>query len=158
MTWGHRAIAALEGGRGEEVTLEAQDLRVRFRVEVADRVGCAVAGFRVEDLRAPAPDAEGLRAWADRVAGRVTYLMERVAVVEADASSGSALLRSAPPDRRGDTRSYYEMALRPPGTLTLARYRYRTGDRTRTEVPCHLTREAFERLVDDLAETVRAAD
>lgn len=158
MTWGQRVVAALEGGRGEGVTLEEEGLRVRFRAEAADRVGCAVAGLRVEDLRSPARDAEGLRAWADRVAGRVTYLMERVAAVEVDASGGSALLRSAPPDRRGEMRSYYEVVLRSPGTLTLTRYRYHNGDQTREEVPCNLTREALERLVDDLAETMRATD
>jgi hypothetical protein len=133
MTPGQRVIAAMEGDRGEEVTLENEGLRVRFRAEAADRVGCAVAGLRVEDLRAPARDADGLRAWADRVAGRVTYLMERIAAIEVDAAGEFALLRSVPPDRRGEARSYYEIVLRSPGALTLTRYRYQGGDRGRTE-------------------------
>lgn len=153
MTLGQRVIAALEGGG--EVTLEAEDLRVRFRAEAADQVGCAVTGFRIEDLRATARDAEALKAWADRVAGRTTYLMEQVAVIEVDGAGGSALLRSAPPDRRGEARAYYEVVLRRSGVLTLTRYRYHNGDKTRTEVPCRLTREVFERLVDDLAGTMR---
>lgn len=155
MTWGQRAVAALEGDRGEAVALEAEGLRVRFRVEEADRVGCVIPGLSVEDLRASAKDAEGLKAWAGRVAGRVTYLMERVAAIETDGASGMALLRSVPPDRRGETRAYYEIVLKSPGALTLMRYRYRNGDRTRTEVPCALTREVFERLVDDLAGAMR---
>ena len=155
MTWSQRAVAALEGGRGEAVALEAEGLRVRFRVEEADRVGCAILGLCAEDLRASAKDTDSLKAWADRVAGRITYLMERVAAIEVDGASGMALLRSAPPDRRGEARAYYEIVLKSPGTLTLTRYRYQNGDRTRMEVPCTLTRDAFERLVDDLAGTMR---
>ena len=155
MTWGQRAVAALEGDRGEAVALEADGIRVRFRVEEADRVGCAILGLCAEDLRASAKDADGLKAWGDRIAGRITYLMERVAAIEADGASGMALLRSVPPDLRGGARAYYEVVLKSPGTLTLSRYRYQNGDRTRTEVPCALTRDAFERLVDDLVGTMR---
>ncbi len=118
-------------------------------------MGCAVAGLRLEDLRAPARDADALKAWADRLTGRITYLMERIAVIEVDAAGGSALLRSAPPGLREEFRFYYEAVLRRPGTLTLTRYRYHNGDRERTEVPCNLTLEVFERLVDDLAKTMR---
>jgi hypothetical protein len=148
-------MAALEGRGGGEVALEAEGFRVQFRVEAADRVGCAVAGLRLEDLRASARDADALKAWADRLTGRVTYLMEKIAVIEVDATGGSALLRSAPPGLREEARFYYEAVLRRPGTLTLTRYRYHQGDRARTEVPCNLTREVFERLVDDLAEVMR---
>ncbi len=155
MRLGQSILAALEGGRGEAVALEWEGLRVRFRVEEADRVGCAIFGLCVEDLRASAKDAEDLKAWADRVAGRVTYLMERVAAIETDGASGMALLRSVPPDLRGGARAYYEIVLKSPGTLTLTRYRYQDGDRMRTEVPCALTRDVFERLVDDLAEAMR---
>ncbi len=155
MALGQRAIAALGGGRGGEVTLEEEGLRVRYRVEAADQVGCAVVGLRVEDLRDAARDADALRAWAGRVAGRVTYLMEEIAVVEVDAAGESALLRSASPDRRGEARAYYEVVLRRSGVLTLTRYRYQNGDRGRTEIPCLLTLEVFERLVDDLTETMR---
>jgi hypothetical protein len=155
MSWGQRAVAALEGGRGEAVALEAEGIRVRFRVEEADRVGCAILGLRAEDVQAPVRDADGLKAWADRVAGRITYLMERVSAIEVDGTNGLALLRSDPPDRRGESRAYYEVVLKNPGTLTLARYRYRSGDGARTEVPCALTREVFERLVDDLAGAMR---
>ncbi len=155
MTWGQRAVAALEGGRGEAVALEAEGLRVRFHAEEADRVGCAILGLCVEDKLAAARDAEGLRVWADRVAGRVTYLMERVAAIETDAANGLTLHRSAPPDRRGEIRTYYEIVLKSPGALTLIRYRYRNGARTRTEGPCALTREVFERLVEDLAGAMR---
>lgn len=155
MALGQRVIAALEGGGRQEVTLEEEGLRVRYRAEAADQVGCAILGLRVEDLRSPARDADALKAWADRVAGRITYLMEQIVAVEVDGAGGSALLRSAPPDRRGEARSYYEVVLRGPGVLTLTRYRYHNGDRERTEVPCNLTREVFERLVDDLAGTMR---
>jgi hypothetical protein len=155
MSLGERAIAALGAGRGGGVTLEEEGLRVRFRAEAADQVGCAVVGLRVEDLRAGARDADALKAWAGRVAGRVTYLIEEIAVVETDAAGESALLRSASPDRRGEARAYYEVVLRRSGVLTLTRYRYQNGDRERTEIPCLLTLEVFERLVDDLAETMR---
>lgn len=159
-SWGQKAVAALPGGSVENVRLKAivleeEGLRVSFGAEAVDRVGCAIAGLSIKDLRSVERDVGNLAAWADRVAGRITYLLEKIAIIEVDAASGSALLRSARPERRGEARAYYEVVLTIPGTLTLTRYRYHQGEAKRVEIPCNLTLEVFERLVDDLVATMR---
>ena len=56
-----------------------------------------------------------LRAWGDRLAARVTYLMEPLVVQEVDAEAGQAELRSQSPTPRADRRSFYEVRLRREG-------------------------------------------
>src|SRR3954453_8465829 len=50
---------------------------------------------------------EALRACADRIAARVTYLMEPLVVLEQDKVGGEVELRSQSPTPRQDRRSYY---------------------------------------------------
>jgi hypothetical protein len=98
---------------------------------------------------------EAQRAWADRLAARVTYLMEPLVVVEHDREGGAVDIRSKAPSVRPDRRTYYEIRLRRDGTLTMARVAYDEAARRRNPVPCQMTLEALERLADDLAACAR---
>ena len=97
-------------------------------------------------------------ARAERLADSVTYLMERLALVEVVETSQQAQLRSAPPHRVDGAVEYYEAFLsrEADGTLKvhLTRYRSDTATQHRTSVPLNLTREVLLRLLDDLAEVV----
>lgn len=164
MTWGQKAGWALKASRqhsllGDHVSnicLQPEDgLQVKFHAHDADRLGCMINGLRIEDSRHPVPDANGLAAWIERVTGRITYLTEQLATSETDLLAGEVLLRSDQPWRHGEARYYYEVVLTIPGTLTLTRYRYCAGEAERVEIPCNLTLEVFERLVDDLVATMR---
>lgn len=93
---------------------------------------------------------EALRAWADRLTARVTYLMESLTVLEHDRDRGTLEVRSQSPSRRNDRRTYYEAWLRRDGTLTLGRVSYDEATRARAPIPCQMTVEVLERLADDL--------
>ncbi len=95
-----------------------------------------------------------LKAWGDRLAARVTYLMEPLAVLEADAVGLEVTLRSQSPTPRNDRRSYYEIHLDKTGTLSMQRLGFDNQTRRRQVVPCQLSREVLERLADDLVESV----
>jgi hypothetical protein len=107
------------------------------------------------DFHAEGPErsADELRAWADRVAARVTYLMEPVVLLEVDAQGGEAELRSQTPTARDGRRAYYEVRLNCSGALRLHRLAFDEADRRRVETPFQLTREVLERLADDLVAT-----
>src|SRR5437016_5712587 len=60
---------------------------------------------------AAAPAGATLQGWAERVAGRVTGLLETLKVHEVDAERNEALLRSDGPTQRGEALFYYEVLL-----------------------------------------------
>ena len=55
--------------------------------------------------------------WGERLAGRVTYLMEPLKVFEIDAGGGEVQIRSQSPTARADQRGYYEIRLFKQGSL-----------------------------------------
>jgi hypothetical protein len=59
-----------------------------------------------------------------------------------------AQLRSSPPQRDDDGRSYYELTVRRGGEIALARYRKESG-KPREQIAAHVTREVLLRLADD---------
>ncbi len=91
-----------------------------------------------------------LRAWADKLAAKVTYLMEPLVVLEHDTQAGEVELRSQSPTPRGQLKSYYEVRITKHGVLTMTRIVYDSATQVRSTTPCQLTRESLERLVDDL--------
>ena len=97
---------------------------------------------------------QGLKSWGDRVARRVTYLMEPLVVLEVDAEAGQVALRSQSPTAREERKSFYEIRLHREGSLTLQRIAFDAATRRRSTVPCQLTREVIERLTDDLVASV----
>jgi hypothetical protein len=100
---------------------------------------------------APAAAAATLSGWAQRVADRVTGLLEPLKVVEIDAQRGEALLRSDEPAQRADRLLYYEALLQNTTRATVRRYQgsHQAGGR-REQVPFALTNEALAKLIADL--------
>ena len=93
---------------------------------------------------------EALKAWGDRLAARVTYLMEPLVVLEQDALAGEVELRSHVPTSRGESRAFYEVRLSGGGDLHLARVAFDESTRRRRALDCMMTREVLERLIDDI--------
>lgn len=119
---------------------------VSLTADRTDPLGCLVWELAVNTS---GPDGD-LRAWADRIAGRVTGLLETLKVVEVDAGRNEAILRSDEPRARGDDRHYYEVLLQGTHAATVRRYRgQRTGGK-REQVAFALTHEAIAKLVADL--------
>lgn len=158
MNLSRKIVAAVEasppGGGSDNarlVTAESDSHRLTLALTASGPVGLAFASLAFE-ATAPAADLSpaDLRAWGDRLAARLTYLMEPLVVLEVDAEAGEAELRSRNPTARDDRRSFYEVRLRRQGALQLRRVAFDDASRRRAAVPCQMTVEVLERLADDL--------
>jgi hypothetical protein len=121
---------------------------------VADRVddlGCRAWELTCQRRSGPvATDAAGLRAWAERVAGRVTGLLEPLQVVEVDALRLVAQLRSQQPTARDEQEYYYEVLLHATGTGNVRRYQAARAGQPRQQVAFVATHEVLAKLAGDL--------
>ena len=136
-----------------QVSAEDGGHRISIDLTATGPVGLAfdALDFSADDATPPAVrSTAALRAWADRLAARVTYLMEPLVVIELDPVAGEAELRSQSPTARGELKTYYEVRLNKSGALRLSRVVFDAATRRRRPAPCQLTREVIERLTDDL--------
>jgi len=122
---------------------------VSVTADRSDELGCLV--WEAVARRTTGRREEPLRAWADRVAGRVTGLLEPLAVVEVDVQRDEAVLRSEEPARRGEDLFYYEVLLNGAGEAAVRRYRSSSQPGTRREqIPFALTHESLAKLLGDV--------
>ena len=138
-----------------EVAVEDGPNRLTLNLSALDSVGVAFSSLEFATTSRPEEwSSDALRGWGERLAGRVTYLMEPLKVFEVDAGGGEVQIRSHNPTTRGEKRGYYEVRLFKQGSLRLERHAYDEATRQRRAVPCQLTREVLERLADDIAASI----
>ena len=137
-----------------EVAVEEGPHRLALNLTAIDSVGVAFDSLDFATTSRPEWSSDALRAWGERVAGRVTYLMEPLKVLEVDAAGGEVHIRSQSPTARDDQRSFYEVRLFKHGALRMERYTFDEVTRRRRRMPCQLTREVLERLADDIVASV----
>src|SRR5262249_54577542 len=114
---------------------------------------CDVLGCLLWEVALRRPTGSGtLQAWAERIAGRVTGLLEPLKGHEVEGLRNEALLRSDTPARRGEKLAYYEVLLRGTTEAIVRRY-HGTHDSAakREQVAFPLTHEALAKLASDLA-------
>jgi hypothetical protein len=116
-----------------------------------DRVGSSLweVALCPEGAAKVLPD---LKVRAERVADRVTGLLEPLRLVEVDAEQNVAMLRSDKPARRGDTMFYYELLLHGDGKAEVRRYQgpLQGENPRRQQINFNLTHDALAKLVSDL--------
>lgn len=83
-----------------------------------------------------------------QLSARINYLLEPIGPIEVDADTCTVQMRSMPPQKDDDGRSYYELLVKRGGELSLRRYRKEPGQ-ARTPIAATLTREVLVRLVTD---------
>jgi len=137
-------------GAGGAATVDVTTGSRRLTCDLAERNSLAVA---FQTLRVATPElasttSDGLERIAKSLSDRLTYLMEPIRPIEIDADACVAQLRSSPPQRDDDGRSYYELTVRRGGEIALVRYRKEPGA-ARQQIPANITREVLLRLVDD---------
>jgi hypothetical protein len=159
MSLSRKIAAAVEGltatpGAPTAVAAEEGPHRLALEVGLAGPVGLEARGLEFADSGRPEWSLDELKDWGARLAARLTYLMEPLVVLEADAVAGAVELRSKSPTGRDGRRSYYRIRLDRRGTLRLDRVAYDESARSRRAVPMQLTREVLERLADDLVASV----
>jgi hypothetical protein len=124
---------------------------VQLTVDRLDELGCRLWEASVTRSPQAAAREPSLKAWAERVAARVTGLLEPLKLIEVDDNLGQALLRSDGPAAKGNDLFYYEVVLHRTGAAFVRRYRGSRLPTKREQVSFVLTREALAKLVKDLA-------
>jgi hypothetical protein len=109
--------------------------------------------LRLATAELASADAAKLESIGKALAARLTYLMEPIAPIEIDSAACVVQLRSNPPHRDDDGRSYYELMVRRGGEIALARYRKENGG-ARQQIAATVTREILLRLVGDFCEVL----
>jgi len=132
------------------VTVEEAPHRLALSLTALDAVGMAFDALDFTTTGRSEWTSELLRSWGERLAGRVTYLMEPFKVLEVDAQGGEVNIRSQSPTTRDQQRSFYELRLSKQGTLRMERITFDEAARQRRLSACRLTREVLERLADDI--------
>ena len=128
---------------------EGQGWLVILQLDRCDGLSCLAWDLALRRT-GPAP-AGSLRSRAERVAARVTGLMEPLRVHEVDEARAEAQLRSREPVQRGEHILYYEILLKGTGQAVVRRYQAspQPGSQ-RDQVAFALTLEALGKLIDDL--------
>jgi hypothetical protein len=129
-----------------EGSLEADLLAV-------DAIGCSFQTLAYSTDRLASSSLEDLKEISENLTAKLTYLLEPIGVVEADADRCSIQLRSSPPQKGEDGTSYYELMVRRGGHITLSRFSKKPGQ-LRQIVPAQVTREVLGRLADDFLAAV----
>ncbi len=133
---------------GFHVSLAGWD--ITLLADRQDSLSCSLKEFA---LIRNAPIQEELSAWATRLAGRVSGLMEPLKLIEVDVPLGKALLRSEAPATQNGKALYYELLLERTNRSTATLHRYagdRTGNDKREAVPFVLTHDAIIKLASDI--------
>jgi len=136
----------------QAVAIGAAEGKLRLELKLADssRLGCLLDRLHLEHT-------EGGQLAVDpaQIVERMTYLGERLEIIETEGEKGMTILRSTPPRVDGEVISFYEMVLEESTRLSLVRYKYDPETEERTPMPAPLTRDTLERLISDLIELGR---
>jgi len=143
----------LQKASSEKTTeIQGVDGQLRVDLKLADcgRLGCLLDRINLQHTK------DGHLAFDPvHITEQVTYLGEKLEVIETDGEMGRTILRSNPPRVDGENISFFEMVLDRSMGLSLARYEYDSGKGRRTPVTAPLTRDSLERLIRDLIELVQ---
>src|SRR5262245_16268539 len=135
-----------EAGR-QDLTVTAKDGSLTLTADRREELGCLVWELGV---RRATPAGETVQSWADRIAQRVSGLLEPLKVVEVDVAKNEGILRSTQPQARDEEVLYNEVHLKGTRHAVLRRYQAQSTGR-RKQIAFALTHEAIAKLADDLA-------
>ena len=133
-----------------DVNLDVAELHCRFTQ--VDRLACEVNSIVVASPKCQQLTAEQLRTMASGLSKQLTYLEERLVVLEVDRETPEVQMRSMPPRDEGEARCYFEVQAGRQG-ISLRRFRKVPGE-PRQMVPATLTRDVFFRVCSDLIAAV----
>lgn len=126
--------------------VQASDGNLRMEVKLADwgRLGCLLDTLRLEKR----PGGQ-LNLQPKEIAAQVTYLGERLEIIENEGEAGRVILRSSPPRRDGEVIRFFEVVLNRGKDVSLMRYEYDPQVSQRVQVHMPLSRDTLQRLVRD---------
>jgi hypothetical protein len=133
----------------QAVEVKASEGKLRVEIKLADssRLGCLLDSLHLEHTKGGKMGVDPVK-----VVERITYLGERLEIIETEGNEGMTILRSTPPRVDGEAVSFYELVLDRTTRLSLVRYKHDPRAKKRTPMPAPLTRDTLERLISDLIE------
>ncbi|TWT93401.1 hypothetical protein Pla108_38950 [Botrimarina colliarenosi] len=138
---------------GDVATADASGDRLTVGVARVDALAVAFTELRLETSRLADASIERVRAVAEELTRRVTYLLEPLTPVEIDQELAVVQMRSTTPQTDNESSAYYELLVRKGGSLSLRRYRKPRGA-MREPIEATVTREVLRRLADDFVASV----
>lgn len=150
-----RQLAQLAASPGDEplLSLDVGGGKLECQLTAVDSMSCSFRLLELQTSKLAGAPMERLRELSESLSKRLSYLLEPIGLVEADAEHCIVQLRSNPPQRDEDATSYYELLLRTGGTIALCRYS-KTHGGIRQTVPAVVTREVLGRLATDFVDAI----
>jgi hypothetical protein len=141
-------LGKLSVGGAATVAVESRPRKITC--DIVEHTSLAVSFDRLQlaTTELASSTATDLERIGKALSARLTYLMEPIAPIEIDAGECVVQLRSNPPQKNDDGRTYYELLVRRGGEITLTRFRKEPAS-TRKQVTATVTREVLLRLVGD---------
>ena len=127
---------------------------LRCEIAAIDALGVSFRKLTLETLQLAGVSLAQLERIAKHLSEKLSYLLEPVEPIEADALTCTVQMRSNPPQKDDDGSSYYELLVKAGGELSLERYRKEPGA-TRTPLEATVTREVLLRLAVDFSTAVQ---
>jgi len=147
--WKHD-LAALGNGGAATLSIQTEPRQLACDIITRDALAISFNTLRLSTTELAEAKGDALQRLSESLAARITYLLEPISPIEADAESCTIQLRSNPPQQDDDGRSYYELLVRQGGDLSFHRYRKEPGN-ARTGIASTMTREVLTRLVCDFS-------
>jgi hypothetical protein len=137
-------------GSGGAATVAVDAAPRQVMCDTLERTSLAVSFQRLQLATTELASAStaDLQRISKSLSDRLTYLLEPISSIEVDAQECVVQMRSNPPHKDDDGRSYYELLVRRGGEIALVRYRKENGT-ARRQIPATVTREVLVRLVSD---------
>ena len=144
------ARASDDQAKNVDINLDVAELHCRFAQ--VDRLACEVNSIIVTSPKCQQLTAEQLRTMASGLSKQLTYLEERLVVLEVDREAPEAQMRSTASRDEVEARCYYEVRAGRQG-ISLRRFRKVPGE-PRQVIPATLTRDVFFRVCSDFIAAV----
>jgi hypothetical protein len=141
-------LTQLGSGGAAMVAADAQPRKLSCDIVERNPLAVSFNSLRLATSELASASAVDLERIGKALSDRLTYLMEPIAPIEIDAQECVMQLRSYPPQRDDDGRSYYELTVRRGGEIGLMRFRKENAS-ARKQIPATVTREVLLRLVGD---------
>jgi hypothetical protein len=138
----------LGSGGAATIAVTASPRTIACAVLESNALAVSFERLRLKTSELSAAGTADLERIGKALSERLTYLMEPIAPIEIDSQSCIVQLRSSPPHRDDDGRTYYELTVRRGGEIALLRFRKEDGS-ARQQVTATVTREVLLRLVRD---------
>lgn len=126
---------------------------IRARISSVDRLACEAELISCTDPSFNAMPIEEMQKIGDNLAERLSYLEERLIVLETDPCAKQVQLRSEAPRDEARRRTYFEIQIGKSG-VTLQRFS-KQPEAQRVPIPAAFTRDVFTRVCADLVGAIQ---